>query len=110
MNKLSIALLVLFAVALLLGGSYMSEAKWTNNGDGTYTLSYKYTDAEKQQMQEAFAAMYPNEYEAWKADNRSDNSFVNMKVKGYIQEVRQNYEAQKAFKAVVVPVVVDSSE
>lgn len=110
MDKLSIAFLSVFGIALLLGGSYMAEAKWTNNGDGTYTLSYKYSDAEKQQLQAAFAAMYPQQYEAWKAEGKTDQGFVNEQVKRYITEVRQSYETQKAMKTVVVPQVTDSQE
>lgn len=110
MDKLSIALLGVFGIALLLGGSYMAEAKWTNNGDGTYTLNYKYTDAEKQQLQASFAAMYPQQYEAWKAEGKNDAGFVNEQVKRYITEVRQSYETQKAMRAVVVPTITDSNE
>lgn len=110
MNKLSIALLGLFSIALLVVGSYMAEAKWKNNGDGTYTIIYKYTDAEKQQIEESFAAMYPQAYEAWKAEGKTDQGFVNEQVKHYITEVRQSYELQKAEQKVVVPTITDNNE
>jgi N-glycosylase/DNA lyase len=95
--KLTTYLLTALIISVLAVG--FASAKWTDNGDGTWTLSYKYSQAEKVEIQDCFSTAYENDFAAAGVGKQV---FANQKVKSYVEQVVQSCRIETARKTMNV--------